>query len=304
MATESEGPGVHLLGPGPTEGTGERARNSVDRLLAVPLFVLAAGVACAALLGPLATGWVEYHVVGDVENQIVGGDLVALALVAPVCVLAGVLTLRGLRAGPVLALAPTAFVMYLYTQLAVGGEFAAVDGDSERLSPLLLVLFWLAAAGFVIAWRSVDVAALPALGDALRRTVGVVLLMVAIFLTFGLHLRGLVDVIDGPPYDIGYTQGPTVFWIVKWMDLSLVVPLMVVTAVGALRQARWAALLTYAVIGWGALLGSAVAAMGLVMVIRVDPAASTGGTAVFVCFALAFWALAAWLFQPLLRQHS
>ncbi len=268
------------------------------------LFILAAGVACQSLLGPLALGQVNYHVVDDVENQIIGGDLVALALVAPVCVLAGLLTLRGRRAGPVLALAPTAFVMYLYTQLAVGGEFAATDGNSERAFPLLLALFWLAGAGFVVAWRSVDAASLPELGDPLRRTVGVVLLMMAVFLTLGLHLRGLADVLDGPPYGVDYTQGPTVFWIVKWMDLGLVVPLSVLTAVGALRRARWAALLTYAVIGWGALLGSAVAAMGVVMVIGDDPAASAGVTGVFVCFALAFWALTGWLFHPLLRKSS
>ena len=271
-------------------------------MLAGMLGVLAAGVACLSLLGPLALGRVRYHVVGDVENQVVGGDLVALVLVAPVCLLAGLLILRGHRAGHVLALAPTAFVMYLYTQLAVGGEFAALPGTSERVFPLILALFWLAGAGFVMAWRSVDVAALPPLSDPLRHAVGAVLLLIAVFLTLGLHLRGLVDVVGGPPYDVAYAQGPTVFWIVKWMDLGLVVPLSVLTAVGVLRRAPWAALLTYAVIGWGALLGSAVAAMGVVMVVNHDPSASTGVAVVFGCFALAFWALAGWLFGPLLRR--
>jgi hypothetical protein len=266
------------------------------------LFVLAVGVACLSLLGPLALGWVDYHVVDDVENQVVGGDLAALVLVAPICVLAGVLVLRGRRAGPVLALAPTAFVMYLYTQLAVGGEFAALHGTSERAFPLMLVMFWAAGAGFAIAWRAVDVAALPQLRDALRRSVGSALLLVAAFLTFGLHLPGLVDVVNGPPYGVDYTQGPTVFWIVKWMDLGLVAPLSVLTAVGVLRRAPWARLLGYAVVGWAALLGTAVAAMGLVMVINDDPAASPALAGGFVAFAVAFLALAGWLFRPLLAQ--
>ena len=263
---------------------------------------VAAGVACLSLLGPLSLGWVDYHVVDDLENQIIGGDLAALALVAPVCVLAGVLVLLRRRAGPVLALAPTAFAMYLYTQLAVGGEFAAVSGNSERTFPLMLALFWIGGAGFVLAWRAVDVETLPAPRAALRRSIGWALLLVAAFLTFGLHLRGLVDVLDGPPYGVDYTQGPTVFWIVKWMDLGLIVPLTLMTAVGVLRRAPWSRLLVYALVGWAALLGTAVAAMGLVMVINDDPAASPALAGGFVGFAVAFLALAGWLFRPLLDQ--
>jgi hypothetical protein len=273
-----------------------------DRALATILITLAAGIALLSLLGPLAFGLLRYHVVPDVENQVVGADLVALVLVAPVCVVAGLLVRRGRRAGHVLALAPTAFVMYLYTQLAIGGEFAAVPGNSERAFALLLALFWLAGAGFVLAWRSVDGNTLPELADPLRRTAGIVLLMVAGFLTVGLHLRGLVEVVDGSPDGVAYTQSPTVFWVVKWMDLGVVVPLSVLTAVGMLRRAPWAVRLTYAVIGWGALLASAVAAMGVVMVMHHDPSASLAVTCGFVGFALAFWALAGWLFRPLLRE--
>ena len=277
-------------------------RSEHSHALAAVLLVLAAGAASLSLLGPLALGWVDYHVVDDVENQVIGGDLAALVLVAPICVLAGVLVLRRRSAGPVLALAPTAFVMYLYSQLAIGGEFAAVSGDSERAFPLMLALFWLAGAGFVLAWRAVDAAALPEPHDALRRSIGGALLLVAVFLTFGLHLRGLVDVLDGAPYGVEYTQGPTVFWVVKWMDLGLVVPLTLITAVGVLRRAPWSRLLVYAVVGWAALLGTAVAAMGLVMVINDDPAASPALAGGFVGFAVAFLALAGWLFHPLLDQ--
>ncbi len=277
-------------------------RTSHEQLLAGALLALATGVATTSLLGPLVLGWVDYHVVGDVENQVIGGDLAALILVAPICVSSGALVLRGRKAGPVLALAPTAFVMYLYTQLAIGGEFAAVHGNSERAFPLLLALTWIAGAGFVLAWRAVDATALPEPPDALRRSIGGALLLVAVFLAFGLHLRGVIDVLGGAPYGVEYTQGPTVFWVVKWMDLGLVVPLTLITAVGVLRRAPWSRLLVYAVVGWAALLGTAVAAMGLVMVINDDPAASPGLAVGFVAFAGAFLALAGWLFRPLLHQ--
>jgi hypothetical protein len=42
--------------------------------------------------------------------------------------------------------------------------------------------------------------------------------------------------------------------------------------------------------------------MGLVMVINDDPAASPALAGGFVAFAVAFLALAGWLFRPLLAQ--
>jgi hypothetical protein len=280
-------------------GTGS---SSTSRVLAPALISLGVMVAAASVLGPLALGAIEYHVVDDVLNQVVGGDVVALVLVAPAAVVAGVLTWRGHRAGPVLALGPAGFAGYVYTQLAVGGEFTSVPGNSERFFPLFLALFLLAGVAFVLAWNAVDASELPEPGHVMRRTVAGVLWLVAVFLTFGLHLPGLTDVLAGPPDGIEYTQSPAVFWIVKWMDLGIVVPAMVVTAVGVTRRAAWAARLAYAVIGWGALLGSAVAAMAVVMVVNGDPAASSATAAVFVVFAAALLALTGGLVRPLFAR--
>lgn len=273
------------------------------RPLALVLLGLGAGVAAASVLGPLALGVIDYHVGDDVLNQVVGGDAVALVLVAPAALAAAVLTWRRHSVGPVLALAPSAFAMYVYTQLAVGGEFTVEPGNSERFFPLFLGVFLLAATAFGLAWRTVGAITLPEPTTAMRRTSATVLVLLAVFLTVGLHLRGLVDVLDGPPYGVEYTQGPAVFWIVKWMDLGIVVPVAVLTAVGILRRAGWATRAMYAVIGWGALLGCAVAAMGVVMVARDDPAASPAAAGGFVVFAVAFGVLDGWLLRPLVTTR-
>lgn len=266
--------------------------------LALLLFALGPAVAAASLLGPLGFGVIHYHVGDDVVNQVVGGDAIALALVAPAALAAGVLVWRGHPAGPLIALAPAGFSVYVYTQLAVAGEFASRPGNSERFFPLFLTVFLLGSAAFVLAWQATDTAAPPDPSPAMRQASAAVLWLVALFLTLGLHLRGLLDVIGGPPYAVEYTQSPAVFWIVKWMDLGIVVPVAIVTAVGVTRRRRWATRLMYAVVGWGALLGSAVAAMGVVMVAHDDPAASTAGTAVFVGLAVALLALIGWLLGP------
>lgn len=265
------------------------------RRLGYGLFALAGGIAAMALLGPLVSGVIRYHVTDDVLNQVMGSDLVSLVLIAPVCAAAGVLALRGNRAAPVVAIGPAAFAAYTAAQLALGGEFATLPGNSERFFPLFLGVFVLSALLVVSAWRlSGDVPPPP-----LRRTVIVVLFAIAAFLTFGLHLPTLLDAMSGDPQSVEYAQSPTVFWVVKVMDLGIVVPMAIATAVGLLRGEAWADRAAYAVVAWGAMLGSAVAGMALVMAVNDDPASSMALVVGFGLFAVAFLWLETRLVRPL-----
>ncbi len=272
------------------------------RPLAVGSFALAAGAAFAALAGPLVGGLIDYHVADDVLNQVMGADAAVLALVVPAAVWSGILAVRRHPAAPALALGPAGFAVYTYAQLAVGGEFVTEPGNSERFFLLFLALFVTGELILVGAWRSLDPSALPSPGGRLRTVLVWVLFALAAFLALGLHLPGIADTLAGPPYGIEYIQSPTVFWVVKLMDLGIVVPLAVATGLGVRRRARWADRAVYGVIGWGALLGSAVAGMAIVMQVNGDPAASAANTIVFGLFALAFLLLAGRLFLPAVRS--
>jgi hypothetical protein len=265
------------------------------RRLGYGLLALGIGVAAAALLGPLFFGVIEYHVSDDVLNQVMGGDAVALLLIAPVCVFAGVLALRDHRAAPLVGIGPAGFAVYTYAQLAIGGEFATEAGNSELFFPLFLALFVLGGGVVVMAWNAVGDLPRP----AMRTTITVVFFLLGGFLAMGLHLPGLVDVLGGAPDDIGYSQSPTVFWVVKLMDLGIVVPIAVATGLGLLRGAPWADKAAYALLGWGAMLGSAVAGMAVVMQVNDDPAAVFANVVIMGTFALAFLALFVRVLRPL-----
>jgi hypothetical protein len=83
------------------------------------------------------------------------------------------------------------------------------------------------------------------------------------------------------------------------MDLGVVVPAAIATAVGLLRRAPAAARAMYALFGWFALVPPSVAAMAVAMVLRHDPNATTGGTIVFIAVAAVFAAFAVGVFWPL-----
>jgi hypothetical protein len=100
---------------------------------------------------------------------------------------------------------------------------------------------------------------------------------------------------------VEYSSSPTAFWVVKYMDLGLLVPVAVVTAVGLLRRREWALAPMYAVLGSYTLIGTSVLAMAVVMLVRDDPDASVGLAAGFGVFTGLLWLLSAALYRPLFR---
>ena len=265
----------------------------------VLLIVMGVGVAGAALIGPLVGEIVRFHASQGAINQIMGGDVAALFLVAPVSILAGILALRGHRAAPVLALGPSVFALYTYTQLALGGDVNRYPGNSERFFLLYLALFVLGGAIVFPAWAAIDPDRLPGTSRSADRWLGWFLLVVAIFLVLGLHLRGLLDAWSASPSAPDYLADPGPFWLVKFMDLGIVLPGMGAIAVGILRGSKWARTAKYAAVGWLALLGSAVLGMSIVMQTTGDPAASVANTVAFGAFAAVGMTVAVRLYRRL-----
>jgi hypothetical protein len=96
-----------------------------------------------------------------------------------------------------------------------------------------------------------------------------------------------------------YASSPTPFWLVKLMDLGLVVPAALTTAVGLWRHRGWAARAAHVVFTAYTCVGLSVACMALVMLAHGDPDASPAMAAGFGLFALAFVALTVALYRPL-----
>ncbi len=267
--------------------------------LAVALAVLGAGAATVSVLGPLVLGVIGYHASEGAINQVAGGDVAGLFLVAPVSLIAAFLVWCRHRAGPVLALGPAFYALYMYLQLAVGGEFLRYPGNSERFFPLFVGLFVLAAAIAIAAWRSTADRVLPDPAETVSRVFGWFAMVIALFLTAGLHLPGLVDAWSAQPSGSEYLADPTLFWLVKFMDLGVVVPALVAVGVGSLRGRHWATRARYAAAGWIALLGSSVAGMAIVMQAEGDPGASVANTAAFSLFALIGLVMAGFVYRGL-----
>jgi hypothetical protein len=270
-----------------------------DRALGWGLIALGAGLMVNSVLGPLLLEIIRYRFSESLLNQAIGLDAVSLGVIGPLAVAAGLLTLRAHPYASVLALGPAFFVTYMLVQYIVGPEYLRYDGNNERFFPFHLALFILGAGLGIVAWRATDAALLPRASRSTARRVGWVLIVSAFFLVFGLHQAGLADAMSGSPNERAYLDAPTSFWVVKFMDLGLVVPVALATGVGVLRRAAWATKAMYAALGWLSLMAAAVTAMAVTMQANGDPDASPVLTLGFGAITAALAWLTVHLYLPL-----
>ena len=263
------------------------------RTFGVLLFVLGAVLVLNTVLGPLVTGVIDYPIAETGRNQLIGLELVSVALVAPLCVVAGVLALCAHRAAGVLGFGPAAYTAYMFVQYVLGPEYRAYNVAAL----FQIAIFGLGGAVALLAWTGTDVARLPVLTRARERVYGVLLLALATFVAtrYTVALTGA-----GDPIAAEFAESPTFYWTIVLLDLGVVVPATAVAGAALIRGARAAHTALYAILGWFALVPPSVAAMGATMVANEDPYASAGQTAVLGVASVVFVAVAVWIYRPLL----
>lgn len=274
----------------------------MHRLAGLASVALGGGIALTALLGPLWLGVIRQHIAPDIENQVVGADAVSLLVVAPLAVAGGWLWWREHRLAPAVTFGPAAYAAYIYFQYIAGSEFARYPGNSEQWFPLFYAILLFGIAVAIASWSRLEVAALP----SRRVVVAAAVVMIGVGSLLGLAwVKAIADVIGGTTTS-EYLDAPGLFWLVKTMDLALVIPAAIATGVGLLCGSPSAARAASGVTSWLALMMASVAAMGAVMWVRGDPSASPAFVVVLVPAALAmglltvaFWRAGVGTTQPL-----
>jgi hypothetical protein len=269
------------------------------------LIALGLALAVTSLLGPLALGVIRYRVSGVMTSQLKGADAVSLVLVAPLCGVIGLLARRGHPAAPALALAPATYSLYIVAETIVGPDYLRAPGNNERYFLLFLGIFLLAGAVAVTAWNLLDPSRLPSVSGRRSRAVGALLVSLGVLLVVGRYLPGLADAMRVAPANADYLAGPTIFWIVTLEDLGIVIPAMLAVGVGLWRHAHWADRLSFAVLGWAALVPVTVAVMSASMYLDDQPSASLAAVGLLSALAVVFAIPAAVCYPPLLRvRHA
>ena len=280
----------------PAPGTPGPPDRGGDGALGVGMIVLGLGLALTSLLGPLAGRAIEYPLSRTLTSQTLGLEAVSLLVAAPLAVAAGALALRRHPAAPVLALAPALYSVYMLAQYVVGPDYVRLS----RAVPFHLGLFVLAEVMAVRAWRTTDPELLARRGSPSRDLLLAAALLLLSLFVFLRYLPALTGAWSGEPIPAEARDDPAMFWTIFLLDLGVAVPASVAAAAALLRTAPpWARKAAYGLVGWFALVGVAVGAMGVAMYLDADPNATVGSVALLGTTGLLTAAFALWAHRPL-----
>jgi hypothetical protein len=278
-----------------------RTIDSRSRWLGMCLLALAASLSALSVLGPLVTGVIQWRIRPTILSQLYGLDTVSLAVVAPAAAVAGALALRGKPLGALLGVGPAAYAVYMVPQYVLGPDYAHIAGGNERWFPLLLIVFVLGVVGAVLAWGELRISQPP--GSArVESLIGRRLLPAAATVVFIRYIPTLADWMSATPTAKDYIAGPNFSWTIALLDLGLALPATVAVCIGYRRTAAWARRGLYALTGWFALVGAAVAGMAITMQVRADPAMTLMQMIVMTVLGAALIALAVVLYAPVVRH--
>lgn len=261
-------------------------------VLVVAAFLGAVVVATLAILGPLGLGVLQYRTSQSAIWQITGADAVNLLLIVPVLAIGGILLLlRRDGAKYFLILAPVT-LFSLALEGGVGNEWGnpSYTGNIERYAWLYIVEIIVALVLLVGTMPLFSEADAPRFGKkGLRIYVAFITLLLALF-TF-MWLGELYEVsVTGDTTSGSYTSAPVAFWIVRFMDLGITIPLGFLGMYLLLTRAEKAYSLVLLFFGFFVTLGTSVTTMGLVMVANHDPQAQAGAIVIFPLLTIMAWA--------------
>lgn len=266
------------------------------QVAAILSFALAIGITAAAVLGPLLTDTIRFRLPDSLVVQYEGGEVVTLVVAVPLLLLAGWRWLRHERLAAALAFGPAAYAAYTFVTAVMGQEYGRYPGNVERAFFLYTGLIALALAVAVNALADLLQHPAPEPPSGLRRVTAAIFLLIAAFFALSWTAQAL-QVYRGEASE-EYMLGPALFWLIKMLDLGVLVPAMATVGVGLLRRSPLAIRIGYGMVLYAVCMAGAILGMSVAMWLEDDPAASVAMTAFLapVTIGLA-WLAARWLIR-------
>lgn len=217
-------------------------------------------------------GLYYYDTVSSAAQQ-QGNDVVTLFVASPLLVVSTWMTFRGSLRGRLLLTGTIGFFLYTYLSMSMLTAFNA-------LFLVYVAIFGLSLYAFILCMMSYDLEALPRhFSDSLPRVwIAALLFVIGAFLTISWLGRVLPPILKNTPpvLDNATTM------VIQAMDLSLIVPLAVLSGIFLLRRSAWGYLLTSVFVLKAIALGLAVSAM----VVNMARAGTSDSPAIAIPFLI------------------
>ncbi|MFW9944657.1 MAG: hypothetical protein ACFFB7_06635 [Candidatus Sifarchaeia archaeon] len=248
-----------------------------------------------AILGPLGLGVMEHRTSQSGIYQTTGQDLANLLLLAPILSIGGVLHLRRRDSSKYFLILTSITLIYTGLSYGIGQEWSnsVYTGNIENY----FWLFWaMIVGGLIIGMSSLSMFTEDDAPEFGRRGLRIYVILLAIFLLFFAIMWSseVFEVIaTGDTTSGSYQSSPTVFWVIRYLDLGVSIPIGFISLYLLATRPRQAYPIVLLFFGFFVTLGTAVNTMALVQVLSGDPeiaGAAAAGLVIFPVLGILAWA--------------
>lgn len=239
-----------------------------------------------AVLGPLMLGEIHYRTSQSAIWQSEGNDIVNLVLIAPLLLIGGTLELARKDYSKYFLILTPITLMYTGISVGVGQEWSnpAISGNFDQYAWLFLILVIGGLFLLVGSLSKFTTADAPEFKPrTLRAYVGLLSLFLFIFAMMWImeiaQVMSVGDTVTG-----SYSAAPTSFWMIRFLDLGISIPVGYMAILLMLSKPKKAYPVVLLFFGFFITMGTAVNAMALVEVVNNDPSvggANAGGLVIF-----------------------
>jgi hypothetical protein len=235
---------------------------------AVLSLVLGLLLVTATVLGPLVGDRIRFHMSSDALVQYVGGEVVT-AIVAVVFIASAPAWWLGQQWPSGVAVGATAYIVYTFATVVAGQEYDRYPGNVEKAFLLYAAITAAGVALLVISFRTLVAAGTL---DGPRHLTGWVLIAIGaiVALLWLGQLAGFYRTGPTPEYE----TATSLFWLIKYLDLGLVIPLAVITGLLQRTSSPGTDAAAVTMLGFLTFLLAALLFMAVEMLRRGTPGAS------------------------------
>ncbi len=268
--------------------------------------VLGLAIAVVSLFGPLGLDIIEYASSESALIQLQGQDLINLILIVPLCLIGGILYIkRNDNAKYYLILLPIYCLLYVGLAYGIFPEWShpTYTGNSEQFSWLFYLII---ISSLILLISSFPMFSSEDTPEFNRRNLKIYIILMAIFLVFfafmwiGEYLEVLTT---GNTAEGTYLAAPTLFWIVRYFDLGITIPLGFISLYLLWTRTKTAYPLVLLFFGYFVSIGTAVSGMMVVMIMNNDPGVQVEGLVIFPVLTLLAWLGLFYLLKDKLPAH-
>ncbi|MGV9169171.1 MAG: hypothetical protein ACOC38_04430 [Promethearchaeia archaeon] len=256
-----------------------------------------------AAIGPLGLGIMQHQSSQSVIWQLMGQDLADLLLITPILLIGGIAHLMKKDWAKYFLILPPITLIYTGLTYGIGQEWnnPAYSGNIEQYFGLLI---FLVIGGLILGMSSLSMFDRDDAPTFNKRNLKIyAAVMSVLLLMFAMMWLGeIFEVLSTGGTESGsYENTPNVFWVIRYFDLGLTIPLGFISLYLLLTRPKAAYPVILLFFGFFVTLGTAVNAMGWVMLLKGDPELQLPGLMIFGILGVLSYAGLLYLVKDKLR---